>query len=177
MSQINIKITDDFKPPPPRYRIDFTNSERKKLLSSLNGLTVTLSGNNKYGQCKIIPKRENIPIDNPINKGPKKLKPYRIAFAAYYGYLIKFKEQRKKNKQSTSHRCGNNNCIQAKHLLCECIKCNNHRRNHHKKLRQLRNRLARKEGSRGTYQKRYWLRLSEDECDCTPHCFISIGDT
>ena len=75
----------------------------------------------------------------------------------------------KKDKLTTSHRCGNNNCIQEKHLICELIKCNNHRINHHKKLRKLKNKLARSEGSKGRYRTSWWLRLSESECDCKPN--------
>ena len=88
----------------------------------------------------------------------------QMLVAEYYGYLpVSLNGRKTKDKLTISHRCGIHEGITRENSD------NNQRRKCHKRLKKVRHSLIQKR----SYNMYY---LTDDECDCKPHCFISYKE-
>ena len=161
-----------WKLPPPNQRVEFGAIPRKEFRKVLKNHKTRKMGNSTYGECNIIIKyKEKVSGYNKITDYPPNIEPHQMRFAEYYGYLpVGLNGKKTKDKLTISHRCGIHECITRKHLYLQKNSDNNKRRKCHKRLIKKRYSLI----SKGQYNKYY---LTDDQCDCKPHCFISCKES
>ena len=118
-------------------KLEFTKTERHKIQTRLNNLSVSYERNNRdETKCKCTLKRKF--IKNPAGRKsghPYQLEQYRAVFAVRHGWVPLW-------PGTVSHLCHLRNCIEPEHLVAESTSANISRNQCKKELKRIKTKGA-----------------------------------